>query len=105
MNIGLALSGGGFRATVFHLGVLARLAEENRLEDVTFISTVSGGSLCAGLIYARSQWGWPASSYFKDAIIPKLRELLTTQDLQRGLIELVVQVCGQGQRCERASRP
>jgi predicted acylesterase/phospholipase RssA len=30
MKIGLALSGGGFRATVFHLGVLARLAEENR---------------------------------------------------------------------------
>ena len=46
MKIGLALSGGGFRATIYHLGVLARLAEQNRLEEVTFISTVSGGSLC-----------------------------------------------------------
>jgi len=32
MQISLALSGGGFRATVFHLGVLERLARENRLE-------------------------------------------------------------------------
>ena len=52
MKIGLALSGGGFRATVFHLGVLARLAEDKRLEDVTALSTVSGGSLCIGLVYA-----------------------------------------------------
>ncbi len=90
MKIGLALSGGGFRATVFHLGVLARLAEENRLEDVTFISTVSGGTLCAGLVYAHSNWGWPSSSHFKDVVAPKVRELLTTQDLQRGLIERVL---------------
>lgn len=86
MKIGLALSGGGFRATVFHLGVLARLAEENRLEDVTFISTVSGGSLCAGLVYAQSSWGWPSSSHMKDTVLPKARELLTTQDLELGLI-------------------
>jgi NTE family protein len=90
MKIGLALSGGGFRATVFHLGVLARLAEENRLEDVTFISTVSGGSLCAGLVYARSEWGWPSSDHFKNAVLPQARDLLTTQDLQLGLIQRVL---------------
>jgi len=90
MKIGLALSGGGFRATVFHLGMLARLAEENCLEDVTFISTVSGGSLCAGLIYAQSGWGWPSSGHMKDAALPKARELLTTQDLELGLIERVL---------------
>ena len=44
MKIALALSGGGFRATVFHLGVLARLAKEDRLKYVNFLSTVSGGS-------------------------------------------------------------
>ena len=48
MKITLALSGGGFRATVFHLGVLARLAEESKLEEVNYLSTVSGGSLSAG---------------------------------------------------------
>ena len=40
MRIALALSGGGFRATVIHLGVLARLAEEDQLENVTYLSTV-----------------------------------------------------------------
>jgi NTE family protein len=86
MKIGLALSGGGFRATVFHLGVLARLAEKNRLEDVTFLSTVSGGSLCIGLVYASSDFGWPTSGDFIDKVVPKARELLTTQDLQSRLI-------------------
>lgn len=86
MKIGLALSGGGFRATVFHLGVLARLAEEDRLEDVTYISTVSGGSLCTGLVYARSGFGWPSSSHYKDKVIPTTHKLLTTEDLQHGLI-------------------
>ena len=86
MKIGLALSGGGFRATVFHLGVLARLAEERRLEDVTFLSTVSGGSVCAALVYANSGFEWPTSDHFRDEVVPRVRELLTTQDLQRGLV-------------------
>lgn len=85
MKIGLALSGGGFRATVFHLGVLARLAEEDRLKDVKFLSTVSGGSLCAALVYANSGFEWPSSDDFIAEVVPKVRELLTTQDLQRGL--------------------
>lgn len=56
MRIALALSSGGFRATVFHLGVLARLAKENQLENITYLSTVSGGSLCAGLVYAANNY-------------------------------------------------
>ena len=86
MKIGLALSGGGFRATVMHLGVLARLAEEDRLEEVSFLSTVSGGSLCAGLVHAISGFSWPSSSQLMDQVIPKAREVLTTHDLQLGLI-------------------
>ena len=83
MKIGLALSGGGFRATVFHLGMLARLAEDNHLEEVTFLSTVSGGSLCAGLVHAINGFAWPASGDLISKVIPKARELLTTQDLAR----------------------
>jgi hypothetical protein len=48
---GLALSGGGFRATCFHLGVLAHLAESNQLDCVDTISCVSGGAI-AGAAYA-----------------------------------------------------
>ncbi len=90
MKIGLSLSGGGFRATVFHLGVLARLAEEDRLEDVAYLSTVSGGSLCVGLVYARSGFRWPSSVHFLEKVLPQARELLTTQDLQFGMIGRVL---------------
>jgi hypothetical protein len=48
-KVGLALSGGGFRATLFHLGVLARLAECNVLRSVETLSTVSGGSIGGAL--------------------------------------------------------
>jgi predicted acylesterase/phospholipase RssA len=48
MEIGLALSGAGFRAPVCHLGVLDRSAEDDLLEQVIFFSSVSGSSLCVG---------------------------------------------------------
>jgi predicted acylesterase/phospholipase RssA len=48
-KLGLALSGGGFRASFFHLGVLKRLAELGILGRVEVLSTVSGGSVIAGL--------------------------------------------------------
>ena len=86
MKIGLALSGGGFRATVFHLGVLARLAEDSQLEDVAYLSTVSGGSLCVGLIYALNDFRWPASQDFIKKVVPEARIKITTEGLQQALI-------------------
>ena len=50
-RLGLALSGGGFRAAFFHIGVLARLAELGILRRVEVISTVSGGSIVGALYY------------------------------------------------------
>lgn len=44
-NIGLSLSGGGFRATLFHLGVVRFLYESGLLKKVTHICSVSGGSV------------------------------------------------------------
>lgn len=44
-KVGLALSGGGFRASFYHLGVLARLAELDILRHVEVLSCVSGGSI------------------------------------------------------------
>jgi NTE family protein len=90
MKISLALSGGGFRATVFHLGMLARLARENHLEDVGLLSTVSGGSLCAGLIYSLNGVQWPGSQVFLKQIEPEAHHLLTTFDLQGSLISRVL---------------
>ena len=49
-GIGFALSGGGFRATLFHCGALWRLNELGYLQKVSRISSVSGGSIAAGLL-------------------------------------------------------
>jgi predicted acylesterase/phospholipase RssA len=49
-TIGLALSGGGYRASLFHLGAMRRLNELGILEKVGCISSVSGGSILSGFI-------------------------------------------------------
>ena len=86
MRIGLALSGGGIRATVFHLGALARLARQSLLEDVAFLSTVSGGSLSVALIRACSGNSWPASDAFLQHTIPKARRLLIGRSLDHAYL-------------------
>ena len=91
-KIGLSLSGGGFRATVFHLGVLARLAEQRCLEDVEVVSTVSGGSLAAALVFTCNSNRWPTSGEYLDRVLPAARSLMTGQDLQTALIGKIVRV-------------
>lgn len=44
-KVGLALSGGGFRASYYHLGMLACLAERDVLPNLEVLSCVSGGSI------------------------------------------------------------
>lgn len=48
-RLGLSLAGGGFRASLFHVGVLRRLAELDVLRRVEVLSTVSGGSITGAL--------------------------------------------------------
>lgn len=49
-GIALCLSGGGYRAMLFHLGALWRLNEFGYLPRLARISSVSGGSITAGLL-------------------------------------------------------
>lgn len=49
-GMALCLSGGGYRAMVFHVGVLWRLYEANLLQGLKRISSVSGGSITAGVL-------------------------------------------------------
>ncbi len=51
IRIGISLSGGGYRATAFHLGTLKKLNELGVLEKADVISTISGGSI-TGACYA-----------------------------------------------------
>lgn len=46
-QFGITFSGGGFRATLFHLGVVRALRDAQRLADVSYVASVSGGSVLA----------------------------------------------------------
>jgi predicted acylesterase/phospholipase RssA len=46
-KIGLALSGGGFRASLYHLGLVRFLRDAGILSQVSHITSVSGGSILA----------------------------------------------------------
>src|SRR5271156_4138724 len=46
-KIGLALSGGGFRASLYHLGLVRFLRDAGILPQVSHITSVSGGSIFA----------------------------------------------------------
>ncbi|CAN5692836.1 hypothetical protein BH11BAC3_BH11BAC3_08640 [soil metagenome] len=52
-KMGLALSGGGFRASLFHIGVLASLADKDELRNIEVISCVSGGSILGAYYYLK----------------------------------------------------
>lgn len=89
-NIALALSGGGVRAMAFHAGVLLYLAEQEKLENVGHISSVSGGSLLVGLIYKKSNYVWPTSKLYQDTVYKEIKKTLCSKSLQfRAIIELL----------------
>lgn len=49
-GIGICLSGGGYRAMLFHLGACIRLNELGLLADAARVSSVSGGSITAAVV-------------------------------------------------------
>ncbi|MFK5947261.1 MAG: patatin-like phospholipase family protein [Methylococcales bacterium] len=52
-GLGLCLSGGGFRASFYHIGILIQMAELGLLRQVEVISTVSGGSILGAAYYLK----------------------------------------------------
>jgi NTE family protein len=54
-GIGIALSGGGYRAMLFHTGAIVRLFEAGLLQRAARISSVSGGSI----VSAKLGLEWP----------------------------------------------
>ena len=69
---GLALSGGGFRATLFHLGAVWRLNELSLLPAIDRISSVSGGSILSGLLAVK----WPLLSFEEGVAINFRQEIV-----------------------------
>ncbi len=67
-RIGLALSGGGFRATLYHCGALIRLNEMGYLPKLDRITSVSGGSITAGRLAVR----WHKLAFNAEGMAPNL---------------------------------
>ena len=79
-GVGLCLSGGGFRATMFHVGVLRRLNDAGYLRKLDRISSVSGGSITAGALGLR--WGMlnfvnEVATNFEDLVVQPIRTLVS----------------------------
>ena len=55
----LCLSGGGYRAMLFHVGALWRLNEAAYLPKLVRVSSVSGGSITAGVLAL----AWPRLAF------------------------------------------
>lgn len=88
--IGLALSGGGIRAMAFHCGVLRWLAETERLERISQLSTVSGGTLACGLVLALNSWRWPTSAHYLGDVSRRMKAVLTAQNIVLTAIGLLL---------------
>lgn len=91
-GIGLALSGGGFRATLFHLGALRRLDELGILTSLTDVSSVSGGSIMAAslanaMIASPSRAGQRMANF--DAMASQVHDLTSCNLRRRILLERI----------------
>ncbi|MGO9371653.1 MAG: patatin-like phospholipase family protein [Syntrophobacteraceae bacterium] len=76
-GIALACSGGGFRATLFHLGSIWRLNELGTLRSLKRISSVSGGSITCGLLgvrWHRLNFQGDVATNFDTEIVKPLRD-------------------------------
>jgi NTE family protein len=91
----LCLSGGGYRAMLFHVGALWRLYQAGLLRDVRRVSSVSGGSIIAGMLALR----WKRLSFepgrisadFEPLVVAPIRALAgATIDVKAILLGLVL---------------
>lgn len=78
-KIGLAFSGGGFRATTFGLGCLRALHDRDLLRHVNVVSGISGGSLLAAM------WAYGPERFdeFDDTVVALLRNGLQAELARR----------------------
>lgn len=96
-GVALCLSGGGYRAALFHLGATRRLNELGVLSKVDTFTSVSGGSIFASLVAAYaarhpdawSQPGKPLPGY-DDEVTAPMRELAQHNIRTRTILKLLL---------------
>ncbi|HLL85684.1 MAG TPA: patatin-like phospholipase family protein [Thermoleophilaceae bacterium] len=106
---GLCLSGGGYRAMLFHAGALRRLSEAALLARVARVSSVSGGSIAAAALAV----AWPqlkdssfAPTTFEELVEAPLRRLAErTIDVPSVLLGLITPFFSASDYIARSYRP
>ena len=76
-KVGLALSGGGYRAAAYHIGTLRKLREMDLLDKIDVISSNSGGSITAAA-YCLNVSDWKK---FEDIMLRGLKRNMITRIL------------------------
>lgn len=77
-RIGVALSGGGHRASVFGAGLLLYLADAGRQGDVGAIASVSGGSITNGVVAHEMDYRQASAADVRSGLRPLLRHIAYT---------------------------
>ena len=88
-KIGLAFSGGGYRAAAYHIGVLRTLHRMGILDKVDVISSVSGGSIIAAYYALNLSEGFDE---FEKSFIEKLQHSVVTEVYLTGITSIVIAV-------------
>lgn len=92
-TVALCLSGGGYRAMLFHAGALLRLGETGWLSRLDRVSSVSGGSITAGMLalaWARGDLAFDAqgrATNVSEAVVTPLRALASKTIDVRAVLE------------------
>lgn len=74
-RIGVALSGGGHRASVWGVGLLLYLADVGRQRDVGAIASVSGGSITNGVVAHEMDYRQASAADVRARLRPLLRHI------------------------------
>jgi NTE family protein len=81
-GVGLCLSGGGYRAMLFHTGALWRLNELGWLPKLDYVSSVSCGSIAAGVLahaWPRLKFSGGVAENLVDEVVTPIRALAGTR--------------------------
>jgi len=74
-GIAVALSGGGYRASLFGLGVLLYLADAGKNSEVSSVSSVSGGSITNAFVAQIGGYQRCSGAQFRDGVRPLVRTI------------------------------
>lgn len=89
-TLGIALSGGGFRATLFGLGSLWRLNDAGLLGRLDRVTSVSGGSILAGVLASRwrdLQFADGKATNFEAVVVKPVQDFCSqTADIEAGIL-------------------